>query len=223
MAVKICGLIPSYNEARTIGGIVRELALRGIAAYVIDDGSVDDTASIAASAGAVVLKHERNKGKGASLREGFKHILKKDFDAVIIMDGDAQHRPGDIDDFLKRMEQANADMVIGNRMNDTSSMPIIRIWTNRFMSWLISLVCGQRVPDSQCGFRLIKKKVLERVELRSSNYEIESEMIIGAARAGFKIESVPIKTVYQNEASRINPFADTIRFLAFIVRAAFER
>ena len=170
-----------------------------------------------------MLKHERNKGKGASLREGFKHILKKDFDAVIVMDGDAQHRPGDIDDFLKRMEQANADMVIGSRMNDTSSMPLIRIWTNRFMSWLISLVCGQRVPDSQCGFRLIKRNVLEKIKLNSSNFEIDSELIIKAARTGFRIDSVPIRTVYQGETSNINPFLDTLRFIVFMIRMAFER
>jgi len=223
MAAKISVLIPSYNEERTIGSIVRELKGRGMVVYVVDDGSTDDTASIAESAGAIVVKHEKNKGKGASLREGFRHILKKGFGAVLVMDGDAQHHPDDIDNFLKKMDDANADLVIGNRMNDLSSMPLIRIWTNRFMSGLISLVCGRCVPDSQCGFRLIKRNVLEGIELRSSNYEIESEMIIRAARAGFKIESAPIRTVYQDETSRINPVLDTLRFMAFIARIAFER
>ncbi len=220
---KICVLIPSYNEARTIGHILRELRKRNLAAYVIDDGSTDDTALIAKLEGAVVVKHKKNKGKGASLREGFSHILKKDFEAVLIMDGDNQHEIDDINNFLKKMEETNADIVIGNRMLDTASMPQARIYTNKFMSSLISRISGRYIPDSQCGFRLIKKEVLQAVKLESSKYETETELVVKAARKGFKIESVPIKTVYQDEKSRINPIVDTIRFIALIVRLALRR
>jgi hypothetical protein len=116
------------------------------------------------------------------------------------------------------MQRTGADMVIGNRMRDTASMPYSRVVTNRFMSWAISVIAGQKIPDSQCGYRLIKRCVLERADLETSNYEIESELIMSAARNGFRIASVPIKTVYGSERSRINPVVDTLRFIFFIIR-----
>lgn len=223
MENKVCVLIPSYNEAKTIGGIVKNLRDRHFAVYVVDDGSVDETASRAKASGAVVVVHQKNRGKGASLIEGFKHIMKRDFDAVIVMDGDGQHRVEDIDNFLEKINQTKADIVIGNRMSDTSSMPYVRIRTNRFMSGLISRMAGQRIPDTQCGFRLIKKYVLKKIKLNSAHYDIESELIIKAAREGFKIESVPVKTVYQDEVSRINPIVDTIRFIILMMKLSFKR
>ncbi len=216
-------LIPSYNEARTIGHIVAELILKGFIVYVVDDGSSDDTARLAHAEGAVVVKHRKNMGKGASLREGFRHIVKKGFDAVIIMDGDGQHLASDIGNFMEKMDATGADIVIGNRMLDVSSMPKERKYTNRFMSCLISLISGQRVPDSQCGYRLVKTDLLKKVTLEASNYEIETEMIIRASRAGFRIESVPIKTIYKGEKSRVNPVVDTLRFIAFVIKIIFTR
>jgi glycosyltransferase involved in cell wall biosynthesis len=223
MAQNLSVLIPSYNEARTIGDLVRRLRERDLTVYVVDDGSSDDTASIAEREGAVVVRHKVNKGKGASMREGFRHIIKKGFDSVIVMDGDGQHQVEDIGNFLEKMETTKADIVVGNRMSDTSSMPLLRVYTNRFMSALISGMSGQRVPDTQSGFRLIKSDVLKNINLESSNYEIESEMIIKAARAGFRIESAPMKTIYRNEKSRINPVIDAIRFMAFVVKISFTK
>lgn len=216
-------LIPSYNEARTIGKIIRQIKARGLDVYVVDDGSSDNTAAIAEGEGAILLRHKKNMGKGASLREGFKRILEKPFAAVIVMDGDDQHEAGSIPAFIKEMEDSGADIVIGNRMLDTGSMPYARKKTNYFMSYLISRMCGQAIPDTQCGYRLIKRKVLEEVTLDSSNFETESELIIKAARKGFKISFVSIKTVYQDEKSRINPILDTLRFMAFLVKMSFER
>ncbi|MBN1871225.1 MAG: glycosyltransferase family 2 protein [Candidatus Omnitrophica bacterium] len=219
----LCALIPSYNEGRTIGDLVTKLRAKGLTVYVVDDGSTDGTAAIAEAAGAIVVKHKKNKGKGASMREGFKHVVKKGFDAVIVMDGDGQHLVEDIGNFVDRIEATKADMIIGNRMTDVASMPEERKHTNRFMSGLISWLAGQDVPDSQSGYRLIKSEVLRKIKLESSNYEIESEMIVKAARAGFRIESVPIKTVYQGQKSRINPFIDTIRFISFVLKIMFKR
>lgn len=218
-----CVLIPSYNEAKTIGGMIKRLKAQNIAVYVVDDGSSDDTYPIAVSEGAIALRHKENKGKGASLREGFKHVLKKGFEAVLVMDGDDQHEIDSIDDFIRKIEDTGADIVVGDRMSDTISMPMVRKLTNRFMSWLISKICGQYIPDTQCGFRLIKTHVLEKISLESSNFEIESEIILKASRLGFKIESVPIKAVYQDERSRINPVIDTVRFIYFIVKAAIKK
>ena len=97
-------------------------------------------------------------------------------------------------------------------------MPFIRVLTNKIMSGLISKITRQNVPDTQCGFRLIKRPVLEKINLKTSKYETESEILIKASRLGFKIESVPIKTVYSGEKSQINPFVDTLRFIKFLFR-----
>ncbi len=218
--MKNCILIPSYNEARTIGAIAEELKSRALTVYVVDDGSTDKTADIAASHGAVVIAHDKNKGKGASLIEGFDRILKEDFDAVLIMDGDGQHAMSDVENFFNKMAQTGADIIIGNRMLDTSSMPVTRKITNGIMSRIISKMCGQTIPDTQCGFKLIKRNVLESIKFEFSNFEIESEILIKAARLGFKIESLPVRTVYQDETSKIKPLFDTIRFLFFLIKMA---
>lgn len=213
-----CILIPSYNEERTIGGIVRKLKERNFTVYVVDDGSSDSTADKAASDGAIVVKNGKNMGKGAALRIGFARILDEGrFDSVVIMDGDDQHDVNDIAQLTDKARESGADLVLGNRMQDTSRMPIIRIATNRFMSWLLSVMTGRDIPDTQCGFRLIKTELLKKIGLRSSNYDIDSEMILGAAKAGFKIDSAPIKTVYGNEKSKINPFVDTLRFIRLLI------
>ena len=220
--MKNCILIPSYNEARTIGAITKELKSRGLTVYVVDDGSADKTADIARAQGAVVVVHDKNRGKGASLIEGFKHILKKDFDAVLIMDGDGQHATDDVDNFFKKMAETGADIVVGNRMLDTVSMPFTRKIINRIMSRIISKMCGRAIPDTQCGFKLVKRNVLESIKFEFPNFEIESEILLKAARKRFKIESVPIKTVYRDETSKIKPIFDTMRFLSFLIKMAGE-
>jgi glycosyltransferase involved in cell wall biosynthesis len=213
-------LIPSYNEARALGGVIKELRDKKIPVFVVDDGSTDGTAAIAESNGAVVLRHDKNMGKGASLRDGFAYMLKNDFDSVLVMDGDGQHNTGDIGLFFRKMEESGADIVIGNRMTDTASMPFVRKITNKIMSYLLSKMCGQDIPDTQCGFKLINKNVLEHISLESSNFDIESEILLKAARKGFKIESVPVKTIYEREVSKIKPITDTVRFLALLIRSA---
>ena len=218
--MKSCVLIPTYNEAGTIGAITKELKGRGLTVYVVDDGSTDETAGIAALQGAVVIAHDKNKGKGASLIEGFGRILKEDFDAVLIMDGDGQHATMDVDNFFEKMAETGADIVIGNRMLDTASMPVLRKITNRIMSRVIANMCRQEIPDTQCGFKLVKRSVLESIKFEFSNFEIESEILLKAAKKGFKIESVPVKTVYRDETSKIKPIFDTIRFLFFLIKMA---
>ncbi|MCM8795632.1 MAG: glycosyltransferase family 2 protein [Candidatus Omnitrophica bacterium] len=216
--MKICVIIPTYNEAKAIGKLVKQIRKQNLDVVVIDDGSSDGTAKISEDNGAVVLRNEVNQGKGASLIKGFNYALEKDFDAIITMDGDGQHLASDIPYFIQRASCSESEIIIGNRMDKTKSMPWIRICTNKFMSWLISSLVRQKIPDTQCGFRLIKKEVLEKVNLRTMKYETESEILIKAAWLGFKIESIPIKTIYNNKRSRINPIVDTLRFIRFIFR-----
>jgi glycosyltransferase involved in cell wall biosynthesis len=214
----VCVLIPAYNEAKTVGAVIAEVLSQGLRVYVVDDGSLDDTAVVAQNAGAVVIRNSQNMGKGASLREGFRRALSDKFDAVIIMDADGQHEARSIPDFVREMASSGADIVIGNRMSDPGPMPYVRRQTNRFMSWLISRMCGQKISDTQCGYKMIKRRVLEEVKTDSSNFEIESEFVIKASRLGFKITSVPIKAIYGDEKSKINPIIDTLRFIAFMIK-----
>ncbi len=216
--MKACVVIPTYNEARAIANLVRKIKQQELEVVVIDDGSYDNTFRIAEDSGAVVLHNLNNEGKGASLIKGFSYALDKDFDAVITMDGDGQHLPEEIPYFVRLAQYSDSGIVIGNRMLKRKDMPLIRILTNKLMSWFISSLAKQKIPDTQCGFRLIKKEVLKKIDLRTRKYETESEIIIQAARLGFKIESVPIKTIYEGEKSQINPVIDTLRFIKFIVR-----
>ncbi|MCM8771320.1 MAG: glycosyltransferase family 2 protein [Candidatus Omnitrophica bacterium] len=216
--MKTCVVIPTYNEAKEIGNLVRKLRSSNLEVLVIDDGSSDATAQIARQADAMVIKNAQNQGKGASLIKGFDFVLKNGFDAVLTMDGDGQHNPDDVKYFFDAMKTKDAGVFVGNRMHKAKGMPFIRWLTNKFMSLLISFLCKQRIADSQCGFRLIKREVLEKIRLKSMKYEIESEIIIKAARHGFKIASVDIESIYKGEKSQINPFLDTIRFFKFLMR-----
>ncbi|MBM3250209.1 MAG: glycosyltransferase family 2 protein [Candidatus Omnitrophica bacterium] len=215
--MRTCIIIPTYNESREISGIVRSIRQYGLDCLVVDDGSEDNTAKIARESGALLIESTQNEGKGASLIKGFDYALSNGYDAVVTMDGDGQHLPEEINSFLRLAEASDSAILIGNRMHKTRNMPLVRVATNKFMSWLISGVAGQNIPDTQCGFRLIKKEVLQKVRLSTAKYETESELLIKASRQGFKIESVPIKSVYVGEISRIHPVLDSLRFIRFII------
>lgn len=216
--MKICVVIPTYNEAESIASIIGRIRQQKLEVVVVDDGSQDNTAEIAKNNGAIVLCNQINEGKGASLAKGFRYVLGKDFDAIITMDGDGQHLPEEIPYFIRLATYSNSGLFIGNRMSKRKNMPYIRVFANKLMSWIISLAAKQNIPDTQCGFRLIKREVLEKINLRTFKYETESEIIIKASRLGYKIESVPIKTIYEGEKSQINPIIDTLRFIKFVVK-----
>jgi len=215
--VRICVIIPTYNESLAIAGLINQIAKLGLDVIIIDDGSVEDTVKITTACGAKVFCNPKNMGKGASLIKGYKYALERGFDAVISMDGDGQHSPDDLPAFIQKAQTSQSALIVGNRMGLTKEMPALRVITNFLMSKLISLIVKQHIPDTQCGFRLIKKELLTKIDLSTSKYETESEVLIKAARLGFKIESIPVKTIYSGQKSQINPWVDTLRFLRFIV------
>lgn len=213
-----CVVVPTFNESKIIYDLIREISKYHLKVIVIDDGSRDNTKSCAERAGAEVIVHNRNKGKGASLRTGFKRSIEENFDFTIVMDGDGQHHPDDIKHFLDRYREGGCDLLIGNRMDDTQAMPYPRWLTNKIMSMLISSICKQYIPDTQCGFRLIRNSVLKDITIATSNYEIESEMLIETAKKGYRISSIPIRTIYEGQDSQINPVVDTVRFFKFLLK-----
>lgn len=216
--MRVCVVIPTYNEAAAIGEIIQEIRCQERDVIVIDDGSTDNTAQISRYCGAAVLKNSKNQGKGFSLIRGLKYAADNNFDAAIIMDGDGQHYPTNISNFIQKALSSQAGIIIGNRMHNPCTMPVMRILTNKFMSWLISRLIKQSIPDTQCGFRLIKKELLEKLKFTTRRFETESEILIQASQLGYKIESIPIESIYKREKSQINPLLDTIRFIFFLCR-----
>jgi len=221
--LKGCVIIPAYNEEMLIGHLIGEVKKRGLDCVVIDDGSTDKTRQEAERCGAYVISHRKNLGKGMSLRAGFKKAIEGNYRFVITMDGDGQHHPDELGHFIKAAEKDDVAIILGNRMWCPKDMPLKRRITNWVMSGLISLIAGQRMPDTQCGYRLIKTDVLKAIPLTTNKYEIESEVLIEASRAGFRIISIPIKSIYGGQKSQIRPFVDTARFLSFIIKMAFRR
>ena len=219
--MRTCVLIPAYNESHHIVRLINEIKKTGLPMFVIDDGSQDDTARLAEEAGVPVIRNERNLGKGQSLIRGFHAMLEKNFDSVITIDADGQHDPAEIIRFVETATTSPNSIFVGNRLMQPVGMPWSRLLTNKIMSWAISLIAKQKIPDTQCGFRLIKNGLLRNLKLKTANYEIESEVLLRAARLGYTIESIPISSIYRNEKSQINPCIDTIRFLRFIMREIF--
>ena len=216
---KIAAVIPAYNEEKHIGEVVRRARQQLRDVLVIDDGSVDKTADNAREAGAEVVVHEQNRGKGETIKTGLRHVLERDVDLVIILDADGQHRPEEIERFTAAALSAEQPkLILGTRMNDLSSMPRVRRFVNRWMSNRISAVCGQDIPDTQCGFRMIHRELMPELLGGAARFDYETEMLIIASRKGFKIASVPVSTVYSDEVSSIHPVRDTIRFFKLMRR-----
>ena len=216
--MKICILIPCHNESQAIGDLVDKLKGRGLDVVVVDDGSSDGTGLTAQSKGAHVITIAQRGGKGNAMHKGFDHIVSQGYDALIVMDGDGQHSVDDVPAFIERYKATQASVINGNRMANNKNMPFVRRVTNRLMSWMVSRICVQRIDDTQCGFRLISCSVLRAIKLTSTNFEIETEILIKASKKGFKIDSVPVQTIYQDEQSKIHPVKDTIRFFKYLMR-----
>jgi glycosyltransferase involved in cell wall biosynthesis len=215
----IAAVIPAYNEDKHIGDVVRRTRQKLDHVLVVDDGSRDTTADRAREAGAEVIVHEKNLGKGETIKTGLRHWLERQIDFVIILDADGQHRPEEIDRFAAAALSAEEPkLILGNRMKDLSSMPRLRQIVNRWMSQRISAVCGQEIPDTQCGFRMLHRQLIPELLGGAARFDYETEMLIVASRKGFRIGSVPISTVYSDEVSSIHPVRDTLRFFKLMRR-----
>ncbi len=209
-------VIPAYNAEETIGTLLRRLGsvIPLHCVIVVDDGSSDGTANVARSAGAGVAVHRGNRGKGAALRTGFASALAvPGVDCVVTLDADLQHAPEEIPRFLEMREVSGAGLVIGARRRKGSAMPLARRMSNALTSFLVSARTGTAVADSQSGFRLIGREVLERVRVQSDGFEAETELLVKALRLGFRIAFVPIDAIYKGEQSHMTHWQTTKRFI----------
>lgn len=211
-------VIPAYNESKHLPDVVKRTRLELDHVVVIDDGSTDGTTAVAREVGAEVIVHPENRGKGESIKTGLRYWTSRGFEWVVILDADGQHRPEEIQRMLAAAETDGATMLIGNRMNDLASMPTVRRLVNRYMSNKISRACGQQIPDTQCGFRMLHRDLIPAVLGGTNRFDYETEMLILASRQGFRVVSVPITTVYSDEVSSIHPVRDTIRFFKLMNR-----
>jgi glycosyltransferase involved in cell wall biosynthesis len=209
--IRTLALIPAYQEGPRIGAVVAA-ARRHLPVLVVDDGSTDDTAAAAETAGAEVLRQQPNAGKGAALRAGFRVALARDVEAVVTLDADGQHDPDEIPRFLAAFDAGRPELVIGAR--DTRAMPAVRRIANVAGGALLAIALGRGVPDNQSGYRLIGHTLM-RAMLASdeSSFEFEVEMIARCIALGLPIASVPISTIYAGEPSHIRPWHHFTEFV----------
>jgi glycosyltransferase involved in cell wall biosynthesis len=191
---------------------------------VVNDGSGDATATCARDAGARVIEHERNKGKGAALRTGLAHARTAAFEFVVILDADGQHDPEEIPRMVAGARAQGADMICGTRMTNPQGMPWLRRVTNRTMSAFLSWLCRVRLTDTQCGYRLLSARAMKAIELKKDRFEVESEMLIQAVTHKLVVGEVPVRSIYGHDhSSHIKPLRDTSRFIALVWHLAVQR
>ncbi len=205
-------LICAYNEMEHIESVV-QIALEQAASkvvVVVDDGSTDNTAERAEQAGAHVLRNPKNLGKGASLKRGFEWVCDHGYDAVIVVDGDGQHDPREIQHFLDAYERTHIPILIGNRMADTSGMPLVRKWTNRFMCQVLNRLTKIYVADPPCGFRFYRTDILPFIMSDEQRFAFEFDILIHAAVRRIRVDSVRISTIYRKgrRGSHVAPLRD---------------
>jgi glycosyltransferase involved in cell wall biosynthesis len=219
----IIALIPAFNEENNVGAIVESASKYVDKVVVVDDGSSDNTGAVAKSSGAFVIRNEVNKGKAGAMYVGFDYAQKIGADTVIILDADGQHDPSEIPNFITKIKEG-FDIVVGARQFNTKVMPRIRIFANSFSSHLTSIVCRTKILDSQSGYRAVRTEVFKKIRFNSQRYQIETEMLVKAAKCGFKITFIPIKTIYRKEAkSKINQLVDPVKFMWLIFKLSFWR
>lgn len=209
---KCVAVIPCFNEARTIAPLVAAVSRYLPSVIVVDDGSTDGSSSLASGVGAEVVAHRRNLGKGTALKTGLSRARERGFEWALVLDGDGQHAPGDGPAFWRCAEQTGALLVVGNRMHNAEAIPWLRRQVNRWMSRRLSRHAGRRLPDTQCGFRLVHLETWATLPLNTERFEIESEMLMAFLAAGCPVGFVPIRVIGRGRRSRIHPVTDSLRW-----------
>lgn len=219
----LIAIIPAKDEAHNIKDVIVKTKKYVDLVLVIDDGSTDNTKEVAESLGAVVIRNEVNLGKADALKIGFKYAIEHNFDTIALLDADGQHDPDELPKLLRKLNEGY-DIVVGARKFSPELMPPLRIFANSTSSFLVSLICGTKILDSQSGYRVLRTEVVKKITFETKRYQLDTEMLIKAARCGFKIGFVEINTIYTERAkSKINQIVDPLKFLWVTLKLAFFR
>ncbi len=215
---KITAIIPAYNEQLSVGSIALQVKKYVDRVIVVDDGSTDRTADIVKLAGVELISHPKNMGKGVALETGFKAV--ENADIIVTVDADGQHKISDIPKLIKPIIDGEADIVNGSRYinggeNDT---PIYRRVGQTVLDMATNFNSKINVTDSQSGFRAFSKETLPVFEFEQTGYGIESEMLIEASNANFRIKEVEIEVRYDVDGSKQNPVTHGVGVLLKVVQ-----
>jgi hypothetical protein len=209
-------VIPCYQGARSVGEVVRDARASGLPVVVVDDGSTDGSSAVAEAAGAAVLRHPANRGKGAALASGFAYARKIGADAVVTMDADGQHDAAQVRDLVAAHAANPSALVVGVRSFAPADMPRRSRVGNRISTFWISLYAGQRYSDTQSGFRVYPRAMFD-LPLKSTKFDTETELLLRAAKMKLPLVEVPVKTIYAaDHASHFHGFRDTLRVMKLV-------
>jgi glycosyltransferase involved in cell wall biosynthesis len=211
-------LVPAYNEEKTIGEVISRLKKIDLKVIVIDDCSKDKTSEVAKKSGAIVLKHEKNKGKGEAIKTGINFLLKKypKIENVVIVDADMQYLPEEAINLLKALKEERADFVMGKR--DWSKVPLRHRLGN--LVWRISfnLLFGKNLEDTNCGFVAFSREAMEKIkDYIHGGYILEDEMLIAAVKNKFKIAQIPVEVSYRKKSGFLRGMRMVLGVLIFIL------
>lgn len=216
-------IIPVFNEEQVISSVISSVRKQGFKnIIVVDDGSSDGTYVSARNAGAIVLKHALNRGKGAAVKTGIEAAKILGASSIITMDGDGQHKATDIARILKPLSKGS-DVVLGTRMKNPKGMPFLRTLANTAANIATWMFYGLWVTDSQCGFRAYSARAMEEIRTTTDRYEYDSEVIREMARRRLTFAEVPIEatyTTYSLGKKEKQSFANGILTLFHVIRSS---
>ena len=200
---RIVVVIPAYNEERFIGSVILRLLQYPVKIIVVDDGSSDETAKIAAAGGALVFKHGQNLGKAKALNTGIKEACQMDPDVIVVIDGDGQHMPEDLEKLISPVINGEADIVVGSRyLENRSNVPRHRLFGHRFFNILTGMTSNIMLTDSQSGYRAFSPNIFINGLFESSGFTVESEMQFFAKEHGLRVVEVPVTILYADKPKR---------------------